>query len=155
MRTTAYLFLFGLLVTACSGPKEPVLLTPPQDAASSAVVREALPSIATPPILVAPPVTPGMVPPTAGALASVTVPDGVQYVCVADREGIREQTTIEFMPKVASLCRRHPEMGPCQFERNMCRRSGGRVFAANGVEITLQTEAEYDKKVMRVRFQAN
>jgi hypothetical protein len=37
----------------------------------------------------------------------------------------------------------------------MCRRSGGRVYAGGGVEITLQTEAEYDKKVMRVRFKAN
>ncbi len=37
----------------------------------------------------------------------------------------------------------------------MCRRSGGRVFTANNVEITLATEAEYDKKVLRVRFKAN
>jgi hypothetical protein len=37
----------------------------------------------------------------------------------------------------------------------MCRRSGGRVYAAGGVEITMQTEAEYDKKVTRVRFKAN
>jgi hypothetical protein len=29
------------------------------------------------------------------------------------------------------------------------------VFAANGPEITMATEAEYDKKVMRVRFRAN
>ena len=37
----------------------------------------------------------------------------------------------------------------------MCRRSGGRVYAANGVEITKDTEAEYDRKVMRVRFKAS
>lgn len=29
------------------------------------------------------------------------------------------------------------------------------ITSAGGVEITLQTEAEYDKKVMRVRFKAN
>jgi len=29
------------------------------------------------------------------------------------------------------------------------------VFAANGAEITMQTEAEYDKKVMRTRFKSN
>jgi hypothetical protein len=56
---------------------------------------------------------------------------------------------------VGKLCGKHPEMGPCQYERNNCRASGGRVFAANGVEITKATEAEYDKKVMRVRFRAN
>jgi len=53
------------------------------------------------------------------------------------------------------LCKRHPEMGPCQYERQACRRSGGRVFAASGEEITLATEAEYDKKVLRARFRAN
>jgi hypothetical protein len=46
-------------------------------------------------------------------------------------------------------------MGPCRYERDVCRRSGGRVFAARGIEITAQTEAEYDKKVMRVRLQSN
>jgi hypothetical protein len=46
-------------------------------------------------------------------------------------------------------------MGPCQYERNSCRASGGRVFAGNGSEITMATEAEYDKKVMHVRFRAN
>jgi hypothetical protein len=53
------------------------------------------------------------------------------------------------------MCAKHPEMGPCQYERDICRRSGGRVYAAGGAEITAQTEAEYDKKVMRVRFKAN
>ena len=35
--------------------------------------------------------------------------------------------------------------------RNACRRSGGRVYAADGSEVTQADEAEYDKKVMRVR----
>jgi len=46
-------------------------------------------------------------------------------------------------------------MGPCQYERNLCRSSGGRVFAAGGQEITRQTEDEYDRKVLRVRFRTN
>jgi hypothetical protein len=46
-------------------------------------------------------------------------------------------------------------MGPCQYERNVCRAAGGRVYAANGEEITMRTEAEYDRKVLRVRFRAN
>lgn len=144
------LLAVAILVAGCGAPKAPVPVTPPGDVATAPVVRQALPSTPTP--AAAPPASPA---PSAGALAAVTLPDGAQYVCVADRGGTRQQTTIEFVPKVADLCRRHPEMGPCQYERNLCRRSGGRVFAANGVEITMQTEAEYDKKVMRVRFQAN
>jgi hypothetical protein len=46
-------------------------------------------------------------------------------------------------------------MGPCQYERNLCRRSGGRVYASDGREITMATEAEYDRKVMRVRLKSN
>ena len=83
------------------------------------------------------------------------VPAGALYVCVADINGTRQTTTIEFAPKVQSLCAKNPEMGPCQYERNICRSHGGRVYAANGAEITMQTEAEYDKKVMRVRFKAD
>jgi hypothetical protein len=45
-------------------------------------------------------------------------------------------------------------MGVCQYEREACRRDGGRVFDARGVEITKQIEAEYDRKVMRTRFRA-
>ena len=48
-----------------------------------------------------------------------------------------------------------PYTGPCQYQRNVCRRDGGRVYAANGVEITMATEAEYDRKVMRVRLKSN
>ena len=46
-------------------------------------------------------------------------------------------------------------MGPCQYERNISRGSGGRVYAADGTEITLATEAQDDRKVMRVRFKSN
>jgi hypothetical protein len=67
----------------------------------------------------------------------------------------RKQRTIDFEPRVADLCRRHPEMGPCQYERAACRRAGGRVYAAKGMEITATTEAEYDRKVQRLRFRAN
>ena len=87
---------------------------------------------------------------------AIVVPPDTQYVCVSDNGGQRQQTSIRFSsPKVVDLCKKHPEMGPCQYERDICRRSGGRVFAANGVEITLRTEAEYDQKVLRVRFRAN
>lgn len=92
---------------------------------------------------------------TAAAAQPVTVPPDAQYVCVKNASDGPAVTTIEFTPKVAALCRRHPEMGPCQYERNLCRRSGGRVYAAGGVEITMDTEAEYDRRVMRVRLKSN
>jgi hypothetical protein len=88
-------------------------------------------------------------------LAAIVVPPNTQYVCVSETSGVRQQTSIEFSAKVAALCRKHPEMGPCKYERDVCRRSNGRVYAANGVEITKQTEAEYDKRVMRVVFKSN
>jgi hypothetical protein len=83
------------------------------------------------------------------------VPPNTLYVCVIDTQGVRQQTAIEFSPKVAALCRKHPEMSACQYERNICRRSGGRVFAADGTEITQLTELEYDKRVLRVIFRAD
>ena len=81
--------------------------------------------------------------------------DRTRYTCVTDGADGRKQTAIELEPKVASLCARHPEMGPCQYEREVCRKSGGRVFAQGGQEITRRTEDEYDRKVLRVRFRAS
>ena len=86
------------------------------------------------------------------AQPAIVAPPNTLYVCVVDAGGVRKQTAIEFAPKVGELCAKHPEMSPCQYERNACRRSGGRVYAANGTEITMATEAEYDKKVIRVQF---
>ncbi len=100
------------------------------------------------------PAPPPAAPKQPPALA-VTVPPDALYVCVVQRDGALQQTAIEFAPKVGALCGRHPEMGPCQYERNNCRARGGRVFATGGIEITMATEAEYDKKVMRTRFRAN
>jgi len=80
---------------------------------------------------------------------AIVVPPDRLYVCVTNAGGVRKQTPIEFTPNVHALCAKHPEMGPCQYARNECRRGGGRVYAADGTEITLKTEAEYDKKVIR------
>ncbi len=138
----------GILLAACA-PREPVPITPPGDSKDAAVVRRSLP--APPPVSSAAP--PASVVPTPAP--PIVVPLGSIYVCVSDAAGVRQQTAIEFVPKVGAMCAKHPEMGPCQYERDICRRSGGRVYAAGGVEITRQTEDEYDKKVMRVRFKAN
>jgi hypothetical protein len=85
----------------------------------------------------------------------VAIPAGAIYACVVGSGDGRTVTAIEFVPKVAKLCAKHPEMGPCQYERDGCRRHGGRVFAADGKEITAGTEAEYDRKVMRIRMRAD
>lgn len=137
-----------VLVAACSS-KEPVPITPKGEAASSPVVRRPVPEPA-----------PAAAPTTTTKAAAAPSPPRVFpkdaiYVCVAEANGERRETEITFEPKVAELCRKHPEMGPCQYERETCRRAGGRVYAQGGVEITRATEDEYDKKVMRVRFRAN
>jgi len=88
-------------------------------------------------------------------MPAIVAPSGALYVCVAGSAAAPVQTAIEYADKVDALCRKHPEMGPCQYERNACRKKGGRVFAADGSEITLATEAEYDKKVRRVTFKSN
>ena len=79
------------------------------------------------------------------------LPPGPLYTC--DVAGTRN--AIEYAENVERLCRRHPEMGPCQYERDACRRGGGRVFTAKGDEVTPAVEAAYDEKVRRVRFQAD
>ena len=143
--TTAVLLSTAL--TACSAP-EPFPVTPPGERAGAAVVRK--------PLLV--PASRETEAPAATGVAAparIAVPAGSQYVCVTESSGVLSQTTIAFAPKVAQLCLRHPEMGPCQYERNLCRRSGGRVYAAGGEEITMATEAGYDKHVLRVRFKSN
>ena len=141
-----------LLATGCApeAAKAPLPATPPEDRASAPVVRRPLPEtpIPTPPV---PP--PGILVPAPEV--AIVLPPNAQYVCVTEAAGQRQQMVIEFSPKVAAMCVKHPEMGPCQYERNACRRSGGRVFAAGGKEITMATEAEYDKKVMRIRLKSN
>jgi len=148
MLRTCALLTFAAAVAACSpAPKGagPVPLTPPADAAGAAVVRRAIPEPAAAPAS----------PPPEVAAAAIVVPPGAIYVCVSEANGARQTTAIEFAPKVGALCAKDPEMGPCQYERNVCRQGGGRVYAANGVEITMATEAEYDRKVMRVRLKSN
>jgi len=137
-----------LALAGCATAPAPQL-TPPGDVASSPIVRAPLAPIPVP----AP--APDADKATAAPFGPVVVPANTLYVCVTDTQGVRQQTAIEFSPKVGALCRRHPEMSACKYERNACRRSGGRVFAANGLEITQLTELEYDKRVLRVVFRAD
>jgi hypothetical protein len=144
--------LIAVLAACATAPENPPLATTSRaDAVGAAVARRPLETPAIPPVALAPPSYPIPAP----LPQKIVVPPKAQYVCVIDTKSKQQQTAIEFAPKVATLCRKHPEMGPCQYERNNCRASGGRVFTADGGEITMATEAEYDKKVMRVRFRAN
>jgi hypothetical protein len=148
-------FLAALVLLLAAGcaqevAKAPLPATPPEDRASAPVVRRPLPEIPIPTPAEPPPGIPAPAPELA-----IVLPPNAQYVCVTEAAGQRQQMVIEFSPKVAPMCAKHPEMGPCQYERDACRRSGGRVFAAGGKEITMATEAEYDKKVMRIRLKSN
>lgn len=156
-RPLRHLALALLVVLGGCAVREPVPLTPPAEVAGASVVRRPAEPAPLPPATPVPPPATAAAPtaPAAAPLAGIVVPPEAIYVCVAERGGERTQTVIEFAPRVHALCRRHPEMGPCQYERNACRASGGRVFAAGGQEITMATEAEYDRRVRRVTFRAN
>jgi hypothetical protein len=128
----------ALLLAACQP-------APPDRAAASRA--PAVPAVA--PSKAAP--SPPKAPSAAVAMPSMQLPAGPIYAC--DIDGAR--TPIEFPDNVESLCRRHPEMGPCQYERNACRRRGGRVYTSIGEEVTAAVEAEYDRRVRRVTFQSD
>jgi hypothetical protein len=149
-RPFVVLALMSALVACTVPPTEiqPVPITPSNEVAGATVVRRPVPE----PAVSAAPLT---LPELAAPRSPIVVPSGTQYVCVSESNGQRQQTAIQFSKKVADLCRRHPEMGPCKYERDICRRSNGRVYATNGIEITKQTEAEYDRKVMRFVFKSN
>ena len=141
-------WLLFTTIAACTPPRERQPNAPPAspDAAVTRRPIEAPPPTST---------TPSQGAASTPAAPPVIFPPGVLYVCVTGSGGSLAQTAIEYAPKVDELCRKHPEMGPCQYERNACRSKGGRVFAADGKEITMATEAEYDRKVRRVTFKAN
>ena len=79
------------------------------------------------------------------------LPPGPIYVC--DVAGVR--TPIEYPENVEVAVPAASRDELCQFERNACRRGGGRVYTANGEEVTPAVEAEYDRKVRRVTFQSD
>ena len=122
--------------------------TAPPAAKAAPSANAAAPAVAAP-NLAAPKAAP--VAKAAVLLPSMDLPPGPLYTC--DVGGVR--SVIEFPGNTEQLCRRHPEMGPCQYERNSCRRSGGRVYTTKGDEVTAAVEAAYDEKVIRVRFRAD
>jgi hypothetical protein len=142
------LLVAAVVLPACTPSPERLSSAPSADTAGSKGATRPPAEPAVPPVASLSSASPA-------PAAPINFPANALYVCVTEAGGASRQATIEFEPAVGALCSRHPEMGPCRYERDVCRRGGGRVYAAQGTEITLQTEAEYDKKVMRVRLQAN
>ena len=87
-------------------------------------------------------------------VASVTPTGTTRYECVKGAPGAEKRTAIAFPENSGRICARFPAMGPCQYERQACRASGGRVIRFDGVEITSDVEKEYDKQVQRFRLNA-
>jgi hypothetical protein len=114
------------------------------------------PAAPTAALLPTPAADPGPATPAPVTQSAQALPDaGPLYVCVSETAGEQRRTVIALPAPVEALCRKAPEMGPCQYEREACRRKGGKVVTADGTEITRQTEAEYDRKVMRIRMKSN
>jgi hypothetical protein len=155
----------AILLAACAGNRT---ATPQVDKGRAPVFRETLPAtppqplpstgpLARPDSTAAPSLA--SVPPQLGSAPAAAgfqphIPADTLYVCATTVAGELRHSAIEYEPKVRELCAKHPEMGVCQYERQTCRSSGGRVYDAKGTEITREIEAEYDRKVMRTRFRA-
>lgn len=86
--------------------------------------------------------------------ASVTPTGTTRYECVKGVSGADARQPIVFPENSGRICARFPAMGPCQYERDACRASGGRVIRFDGIEITKDVETEYDKQVQRFRLNA-
>jgi hypothetical protein len=142
VRAGAVAVLLAALAACQPSTPPPRATAPPAPKSAPAATEAAAPSAPAPaPLAKAP----------AATLPSMDLPPGPLYSCVVG--GTR--TAIEYAENVEKLCRRHPEMGPCQYERDACRKGGGRVYTAKGEEVTPAVEAAYDAKVRRVRFQAD
>ena len=88
------------------------------------------------------------------AVASVTPEGTTRYECVKGKAGAESRAAIAFPEQSGRICARFPAMGPCQYEREACRATGGRVIRFDGTEITKDVEKEYDKQVQRFRLNA-
>jgi hypothetical protein len=134
-----HFLLIALALAGCQQPAPP----PAEKTAPAPPQASAAPSMKIEPAIVVPP---GV------KLPSLDFPQGQPlYYC----QTASDKADIVYEPRVETLCRRHPEMGPCQYERNACRAKGGRVYTQKGEEVTMAVENEYDRVVMRVRFQGD
>jgi hypothetical protein len=146
MKCTLAAVAAAAALASCRGPEvdKPAVTSDPAAAGQTVSPLSATPAMVPDGSTTAPP-----------AVVIAEAAPGAIYVCVTELAGQTQQSAIELAPQVAKLCRNAPEMGPCQYERATCRRRGGRVFTVDGTEITLQTEAEYDRRVIRLRMKSN
>ena len=164
----------AILLSACTQvpvvkDEDPAVLQP-----RPVVVAPVLPEVAPPTVSAMPAIPPkdasvgsvgsagGTVAPSRGQLSAVQIasvasvtPDGTtRYECVKGKAGSEARASITFPEQSGRICARFPAMGPCQYEREACRATGGRVIRFDGAEITKDVEKEYDKQVQRFRLNA-
>jgi hypothetical protein len=178
IRTSALFAVVALLLAACAQTptvpaEDPAMLQPkpvvvapvvPPMTATPPVVATPPPAVAATPVMPPQPVgtTGGTVPPSRGqpsaaqiATAPSVTPTGTtRYQCVTGSAASQTRVAIVFPENSGRICARFPAMGPCQYERDACRASGGRVIRFDGAEITKEVEKEYDKQVQRFRLNA-
>lgn len=177
MRTlciSALLVLMVMFTSACTQApivknEDPAVLQP-----RPVVVAPVVPEVPPPTVSAMPAIPPkdaavgsvgsagGAVAPSRGQLSAVQIasvpsvtPEGTtRYECVKGNVGSETRVAVTFPEKSGRICARFPAMGPCQYEREACRASGGRVIRFDGAEITKDVEKEYDKQVQRFRLNA-
>jgi hypothetical protein len=147
-----------LLIAGCAQTPPPSPTAAPDSSIVPTSPSVAAPSTPTPSVAPAP--KPMEAPPAATnaqpdpriiATTSVLTPSGkTRYECVKGSN----RTPIGLPEGSERVCSRFPAMGPCQYERDACRASGGRVIRFDGTEITKEVENEYDRQVQRFRLNA-
>lgn len=173
-RIAAALVAITMLLSACTQApvikdEDPAVLQP-----RPVVVAPVVPAVAPPTVSAMPAIPPkdasvgsigsagGTVAPSRGQLsalqianvASVTPEGTTRYECVKGKAGAETRVAIMFPENSGRICARFPAMGPCQYQRDACRATGGRVIRFDGTEITKDVEKEYDKQVQRFRLNA-
>lgn len=152
LRIHIHVLALSLTLVACGAPDadKPVTVVASARPPPAVIPAPPGPSPESPALVAEAPAVP-----EAPAAAPVADANSPFYFCVTGSASEPQRAPIAFAPSVDALCRKAPEMGPCQYERDACRRQGGKVLTPAGVEITLQTEAEYDRRVLRVRMKSN
>jgi hypothetical protein len=145
------------------------IVAPAPKVAAAPVIAPAAPAPAPTPapaaVAAVPPVQPGLPgalparpitrdPKSVATVAALTPDGATRYSCERGPASSATRSNIELPEGTSRICSRFPAMGPCQYERDACRASGGRVIRFDGVEITKEVELEYDRQVQRFRLNA-
>jgi hypothetical protein len=149
------------LIAGCAQTPPPSPTAAPDSSITPTSPSVATPAAPAPAVAVAPPAPKSMEVPSAAANAqpdprviattSVLTPSGkTRYECLKGSN----RMPIGLPEGSERICSRFPAMGPCQYERDACRASGGSVIRFDGTEITKEVENEYDRQVQRFRLNA-